>query len=85
MLPCVRLDPIRRTRTLFIVMNFPLAHSLLLTPTCLRAFSVLNRPPPSYDGHVPLTRTERGALAVGSALGAFVDPRRAGTFLQASL
>jgi ubiquinone biosynthesis protein COQ4 len=46
---------------------------------------VLNRPPPSYDGHVPLTRIERGALAVGSVLGAVVDPRRAGTFLQASI
>jgi ubiquinone biosynthesis protein COQ4 len=46
---------------------------------------VLNRPPPSYDGHVPLTRIERGALAVGSALGAIVNPRRAGTFLQTSL
>jgi hypothetical protein len=33
MLPCVRLNPIRRTRTLFRVMDFPLAHSLLLTPT----------------------------------------------------
>ncbi len=31
---------------------------------------MLNRPPPSYYGH---------------ALGASVDPRRAGTFLQASL
>lgn len=63
MLPCVRLVPIRRICTLFRGMNLPLDHSLLLTPTCLRAFSVLNRPPPSYDGHVPLTRTERGALA----------------------
>ncbi|KAL9124632.1 MAG: hypothetical protein Q9217_006052 [Psora testacea] len=30
-----------------------------------------------YDGHVPLTRIERGALAAGSALGAVVNPRRA--------
>ena len=33
----------------------------------------------------PLTRIERDTLAVSSALGAVVDPRRAGTFLQASL
>jgi hypothetical protein len=83
MLSCVRLVPIR-TRTLVKVTNTSLTHSVLLTPTSSRAFSVLNRPPPSYDGHVPLTRIEKGALAVGSALGAIVNPRRAGTFLQAS-
>jgi ubiquinone biosynthesis protein COQ4 len=43
---------------------------------------VLNRPPPNYDGYVPLTRIERGALAAASALGAVMNPRRAGTFLQ---
>ncbi|KAJ5766502.1 uncharacterized protein N7511_004118 [Penicillium nucicola] len=43
----------------------------------LRPFSVLNRPPPNYPGHVPLTRIERGALAVGSALGSLINPRRA--------
>ena len=32
-----------------------------------------------------LTQTERGALTVGSALGAILNPRRAGTFLQSSL
>jgi len=42
-----------------------------------RAFSVLHRPPPNYEGHVPLTRTERLALALGSGIGSFVDPRRA--------
>lgn len=42
-----------------------------------RAFSVLNRPPPNYDGHVPLTRTERLALVLGSGIGSFLDPRRA--------
>lgn len=44
----------------------------------IRAFSVLNRPPPNYDGHVPLTFVEKGALTLGSAFGAFLDPRRAG-------
>lgn len=44
----------------------------------IRAFSVLNRPPPNYEGHVPLTLIEKGAMTLGSAIGAFIDPRRAG-------
>lgn len=44
-----------------------------------RRFSVLNRPPPQYHGHVPLTFTERGVLAVGSALTSLLNPRRGGT------
>lgn len=44
-----------------------------------RTFSVLNRPQPNYDGHVPLNRVERGALAVGSAFGSLINPRRGGT------
>lgn len=55
-------------------------------PTCsacaLRPFSVLNRPSPNYPGHVPLTTIERGALAVGSAIGSLINPRRAGMSLQ---
>lgn len=43
-----------------------------------RSFSVLNRPPPNYEEHIPLTITERLGLAVGSGLGSFLDPRRAG-------
>lgn len=43
-----------------------------------RAFSILNRPPPKYEGHVPLTTIERAGLAVGSALWCFFDPTRAG-------
>ncbi|KAI1334712.1 Coq4-domain-containing protein [Xylariaceae sp. FL0016] len=46
------------------------------TPTTPRFFSVLNRPPPNYPGHVPLTRIERAALAAGSGLLSFLDPRR---------
>ncbi|KAI9819191.1 MAG: Ubiquinone biosynthesis protein [Pycnora praestabilis] len=42
----------------------------------LRFFSVLNRPPPNYEGHVPLTMVERGALAVGSAFMSLLNPRR---------
>lgn len=45
----------------------------------LRAFSVINRPQPNYPGHVPLTFVERGALAVGSAVGSLLNPRRGGT------
>jgi hypothetical protein len=43
-----------------------------------RTFSVLNRPPPNYEGHVPLTTVERAGLAVGSALWSFFDPTRPG-------
>lgn len=43
-----------------------------------RCFSVLNRPPPNYEGHIPLTVTERLGLALGSGLGSFLDPRRGG-------
>ena len=48
-------------------------------------FSVLDRPPPKYNGHVPLTNTERGVLAFGSALTALLDPRRHGSFHSSSL
>ncbi|KAI0183833.1 ubiquinone biosynthesis protein COQ4, mitochondrial [Xylaria flabelliformis] len=41
-----------------------------------RRFSVLNRPPPNYPGHVPLTGVERAALAIGSGVMSFFDPRR---------
>ena len=45
-----------------------------------RAFSVLNRPPPNYPGHVPLTRIERAGLAVGSAVISLMNPGRAGIY-----
>ncbi|KAH7381564.1 ubiquinone biosynthesis protein coq4, mitochondrial [Pyrenochaeta sp. MPI-SDFR-AT-0127] len=41
-----------------------------------RCFSVLNRPRPNYEGHIPLTVTERLGLAFGSGLQSFLDPRR---------
>ena len=41
-----------------------------------RGFSVLNRPPPNYPGHVALTNIERGSLAIGSAIGSLLNPRR---------
>ncbi|KAI0019085.1 Coq4-domain-containing protein [Xylariomycetidae sp. FL0641] len=46
------------------------------SPPTSRRFSVLNRPPPNYPGHVPLTKIERAALAVGSGVLSFLDPRR---------
>ncbi|KAI1499984.1 coenzyme Q biosynthesis protein Coq4-domain-containing protein [Biscogniauxia marginata] len=41
-----------------------------------RRFSVVNRPPPNYPGHVPLTRAERAALAVGAGVMSLLDPYR---------
>ncbi|EXJ91134.1 hypothetical protein A1O1_04243 [Capronia coronata CBS 617.96] len=41
-----------------------------------RSFSILNRPPPNYPGHVPLTRVERLGLAVGSAITSLLNPYR---------
>ena len=43
-----------------------------------RQFSALNRPPPNYPGHVPLTRIERAGLAVGSGIMSLLDPYRHG-------
>ncbi|KAJ5692185.1 hypothetical protein N7462_001608 [Penicillium macrosclerotiorum] len=55
-----------------------LATAISQNPTCpLRSFSILNRPRPNYPGHIPLTTIERGALAVGSAIGSLINPRRA--------
>ena len=45
--------------------------------TC-RSFSVLQRPPPSYPGHVPLNVPERFGLAIGSAIGSLLNPYRHG-------
>ena len=46
-----------------------------------RPFSVLNRPPPNYEGHVPLNAFEQGSLAIGSALMSLMNPRRGGMFI----
>ncbi|QPH17573.1 Ubiquinone biosynthesis protein [Epichloe festucae Fl1] len=42
-----------------------------------RHFSVLNRPPPNYPGHVPLTKMERLSMAIGSSAMALINPYRA--------
>ncbi|KAH6648697.1 coenzyme Q biosynthesis protein Coq4-domain-containing protein [Truncatella angustata] len=46
-------------------------------PQQTASFSVLNRPPPKYEGHVPLTGVERFALALGSGIGSLINPYRA--------
>ncbi|KAF2021585.1 ubiquinone biosynthesis protein COQ4, mitochondrial [Aaosphaeria arxii CBS 175.79] len=53
-----------------------LDHDQML-PVSYRSFSVLQRPPPNYEGHIPLTKLERLGLATGSGLLSFLDPRRA--------
>ncbi|KAK1758538.1 coenzyme Q biosynthesis protein Coq4 [Echria macrotheca] len=35
-----------------------------------------SRPPPNYPGHVPLNTIERAALAIGSGVMSFLNPRR---------
>lgn len=50
-----------------------------------RSFTSLNRSPPNYPGHVPLTRVERAGLAIGASVMSFFDPYRHGMrfdFLQ---
>ncbi|KAI9879917.1 MAG: Ubiquinone biosynthesis protein [Pleopsidium flavum] len=67
-----------------ILKPLPFVANLLRHPPAVRlsavlytkSFSVLNRPPPNYEGHVPLTTIERGALAIGSAVGSLTNPRR---------
>ena len=59
------------------VVNLPASFRL----TCVnlvRSFSVLDRPQPHYAGHVPLNVCERGAVAAGSAVMSFLNPRRGG-------
>jgi hypothetical protein len=50
-----------------------------------RHFSVLNRPPPNYPGHVPLTRIEKAGLALGSAVMSLMDPHRGGIAFSNSI
>ncbi|KAI9656966.1 MAG: Ubiquinone biosynthesis protein [Alyxoria varia] len=50
--------------------------SLIPSTIPFAPFSVLNRPPPNYEGHVPLTTLERGALAIGAAVSSLIDPTR---------
>ncbi|KAH8168151.1 hypothetical protein CIB48_g87 [Xylaria polymorpha] len=58
--------------------TIPSSTSISNGPPQIRPFSVLNRPPPNYPGHVPLTGIERAALAIGSGVLSFLDPRARG-------
>ncbi|PON22728.1 ubiquinone biosynthesis protein coq-4, mitochondrial [Trichoderma gamsii] len=42
-----------------------------------RHFSALNRPPPKYPGHVPLTKIEQAGMAIGSGIMSLFNPYRA--------
>ncbi|WPG99012.1 Coq4-domain-containing protein [Acrodontium crateriforme] len=55
-----------------------IVQSLLALPPAIRVrtFSILHRPRPAYEGHVPLTFIERSGLAIGSAIGALKNPHR---------
>lgn len=44
-----------------------------------RYSSSFKRPPPNYPGHVPLSRIEQAAMAIGSSAMALFNPYRAGT------
>ena len=55
----------------------PTGLRLLVAPR-VRSFSVLHRPLPNYEGHVPLNTFERVALAAGSAVTSLINPRRGG-------
>lgn len=77
--PTMKLS-IPRASTLTAVRHAACACTSGLSPAAaIRTFSVLNRPPPNYPGHVPLTGVERAALAIGSGLISFFNPRRADT------
>lgn len=79
----IKNDQASPTHFIYGEMNAPntgkrLLSSILRLPPAqrIRTFSILNRPPPNYPGHVPLTLLERGALAVGSAFGSLRNPYR---------
>ena len=65
----------------FAFLNMPAITCRVVITALSRPFSVLNRPPPRYEGHVPLTIFERGALAAGSAVMSLINPSRGGKSL----
>ncbi|KAJ4286722.1 Ubiquinone biosynthesis protein [Kalmusia sp. IMI 367209] len=65
--------PLKRTASSLVSAS---SRGNLALPSSYRYFSVLNRPQSNYEGHIPLTRTERLGLAVGSGILSFIDPRR---------
>lgn len=52
------------------------ARTIISSAASSSSFSPADRPPPNYPGHIPLTTPERGLLAVGSAVGSLLNPRR---------
>ena len=46
------------------------------SPSSRTFYSGPSRPPPNYPGHVPLNGIEKAALAIGSGLMSFLNPRR---------
>jgi len=70
--------PLKRPLVSVAAASTQFASRALLLPASYRCLSILNRPPPNYEGHVPLTRLERFGLAVGSGVLSFLDPRRGG-------
>ncbi|KAL8964341.1 MAG: hypothetical protein Q9197_006956 [Variospora fuerteventurae] len=58
------------------MLQLPPLHVYTLVGRAGRLFSVLNRPLPSYKGHVPLNLPEKGVLAVGSGILSLFNPRR---------
>jgi ubiquinone biosynthesis protein COQ4 len=71
-----KMSPLRKLRAA----AFSVREVALLSrqPPYSRSFSSYNRPSPKYPHHVPLGFFEKGFLAVGSAVGALLNPRRAG-------
>ncbi|KAI2634904.1 Coq4-domain-containing protein [Hypomontagnella submonticulosa] len=81
--PCLRSIPSKHGLLQHHTQQLPAAAAAALAisststgSSCRRQFSVLNRPPPNYPGHVPLTGVERAAMAVGSGIVSFFDPYR---------
>jgi hypothetical protein len=50
------------------------------TRVAVRHLSLFTRPKSTYEEHVPLTPVGRLGLAISSGLGAFLDPRKGGTY-----
>lgn len=57
----------------------PSRATALTATAAVRHFSALNRPPPKYPGHVPLTKIEQAGMAIGSGIMSLFNPYRAGT------
>ncbi|KAL4075068.1 coenzyme Q biosynthesis protein Coq4-domain-containing protein [Scleroderma yunnanense] len=68
-------QPFRRAGSRKVVPSLFLIHARS-APASRTMHSVTRLQAPAYPGHIPLTPFENAFLAVGSALMAFIDPRR---------